>query len=88
MTLLPRLRLHARYPDRRHAWIGLVADAFVVAFRFPNLFRRLFGEGAFNSAFVPIFAKNSKATDPKLPGASPKTRWRALFRTADRYDRR
>src|SRR3954464_1514540 len=25
--------------------------------RFPNLFRRLFGEGAFNSAFVPLFAK-------------------------------
>jgi putative peptidoglycan lipid II flippase len=36
---------------------GPVADAFVVAFRFPNLFRRLFGEGAFNSAFVPLFAK-------------------------------
>ena len=36
---------------------GLVADAFFVAFRFPNLFRRLFGEGAFNSAFVPLFAK-------------------------------
>jgi putative peptidoglycan lipid II flippase len=36
---------------------GWVADAFVVAFRFPNLFRRLFGEGAFNSAFIPIFAK-------------------------------
>jgi putative peptidoglycan lipid II flippase len=36
---------------------GLVADAFVVAFRFPNLFRRWFGEGAFNSAFIPLFAK-------------------------------
>src|SRR5690606_9936098 len=36
---------------------GWVADAFFVAFRFPNLFRRLFGEGAFNSAFVPLFAK-------------------------------
>ena len=36
---------------------GLVADAFVVAFRFPNLFRRWFGEGAFNAAFVPLFAK-------------------------------
>jgi len=36
---------------------GLVADAFFVAFRFPNLFRRLFAEGAFNSAFVPLFAK-------------------------------
>jgi putative peptidoglycan lipid II flippase len=35
---------------------GPVADAFFVAFRFPNLFRRLFGEGAFNAAFVPLFA--------------------------------
>ena len=36
---------------------GPVAQAFVVAFRFPNLFRSLFAEGAFNSAFVPMFAK-------------------------------
>ncbi len=36
---------------------GAVADAFFVAFRLPNLFRRLFGEGAFNAAFVPLFAK-------------------------------
>lgn len=36
---------------------GWVADAFVIAFRFPNLFRRWFGEGAFNAAFVPLFAK-------------------------------
>ena len=35
---------------------GPVADAFFVAFRLPNLFRRLFAEGAFNSAFIPIFA--------------------------------
>lgn len=36
---------------------GAVADAFFVAFKLPNLFRRLFAEGAFNSAFVPMFAK-------------------------------
>lgn len=36
---------------------GAIADAFFVAFRFPNLFRRLFAEGAFNAAFVPLFAK-------------------------------
>lgn len=36
---------------------GPVADAFFVAFRFPNLFRRLFAEGAFNAAFIPLFAK-------------------------------
>ncbi len=40
---------------------GPVADAFVVAFRFPNFFRRLFGEGAFNAAFVPLFAKSMEA---------------------------
>lgn len=35
---------------------GPLADAFFVSFRLPNLFRRLFAEGAFNSAFVPLFA--------------------------------
>lgn len=37
---------------------GPAADAFFAAFRFPNLFRRLFAEGAFNAAFVPLFAKS------------------------------
>ncbi|MDE2383624.1 MAG: murein biosynthesis integral membrane protein MurJ [Alphaproteobacteria bacterium] len=36
---------------------GGVAEAFFVAQRFPNLFRTLFAEGAFNSAFVPLFAR-------------------------------
>lgn len=36
---------------------GPVGDAFVVAFRLPNLFRRLFAEGAFNSAFIPLFGR-------------------------------
>ena len=36
---------------------GPVADVFYVCFRLPNLFRRLFAEGAFNIAFVPLFAK-------------------------------
>ncbi|HJO69940.1 MAG TPA: murein biosynthesis integral membrane protein MurJ [Rhodospirillales bacterium] len=35
---------------------GLWADAWIVAFKLPNLFRRLFAEGAFNAAFVPLFA--------------------------------
>ena len=34
-----------------------VADAFFVAFRIPNFFRRLFAEGAFNQAFVPVLAR-------------------------------
>ena len=36
---------------------GVVADAFFGAFRFPTLFRRLFGEGAINAAIVPLCAK-------------------------------
>jgi len=35
---------------------GEAADAFFVAFRIPNLFRRLFAEGAFNQAFVPVLS--------------------------------
>lgn len=34
-----------------------VADAFFVAFKIPNFFRRLFAEGAFNQAFVPVLAR-------------------------------
>ena len=36
---------------------GMVADAFFIAFKFPNLFRRLLGEGAMNAAFVPLYAR-------------------------------
>ncbi len=35
---------------------SVVADAFFVAFKYPNFFRRLFAEGAFNAAFVPLFS--------------------------------
>ena len=35
---------------------GPIADAFFVAFRIPNTFRRLFSEGTFNAAFVPIYS--------------------------------
>jgi putative peptidoglycan lipid II flippase len=36
---------------------GPLMDAFVAAFRLPNMFRRFFAEGAFNAAFVPMFSK-------------------------------
>ena len=42
---------------------GPVAEAFVVAFSLPNLFRRFFAEGAFNMAFVPMFAKRLEANE-------------------------
>src|SRR5687768_6610020 len=36
---------------------GMAADAFALAFLIPNLFRRLFGEGAFSQGFVPLFSQ-------------------------------
>ncbi|MGR3321183.1 MAG: murein biosynthesis integral membrane protein MurJ [Pseudooceanicola sp.] len=36
---------------------GPLYEAFVVAFRLPNMFRRFFAEGAFNTAFVPMYSK-------------------------------
>src|SRR5215212_9053626 len=47
---------------------GLLTDAFFVAFKIPNLLRRLFAEGAFSQAFVPILAEyknRSPAGDTK-----------------------
>jgi putative peptidoglycan lipid II flippase len=40
---------------------GLLADAFVIAFRLPNHFRAIFGEGAFNSAYVPAYSRALEA---------------------------
>lgn len=57
LTLLSRLLGFVR--DMLMASVlgtGLAADAFFAAFRFPNLFRRLFAEGAFNAAFIPLFS--------------------------------
>lgn len=42
---------------------GPVAQAFLVAFSLPNMFRRFFAEGAFNAAFVPLFSKKLEAGD-------------------------
>ncbi len=42
---------------------GPVAEAFLIAFSLPNLFRRFFAEGAFNMAFVPMFSKKLEGDD-------------------------
>ncbi|MCE3255824.1 MAG: murein biosynthesis integral rane protein MurJ [Rickettsiaceae bacterium] len=39
----------------KYLGVGVLSDAFFAAFKLPNFFRRVFAEGAFNSAFVPIF---------------------------------
>ena len=43
---------------------GPIADAFVVALRIPNHFRAIFGEGAFNNAFVPTYSRLLEITGP------------------------
>src|SRR5690349_18650982 len=43
---------------------GLVASAFTVAFTIPNLFRKLFGEGALSAAFIPLYAQAIKHEHP------------------------
>ena len=42
---------------------GPAAEAFLVAFSLPNMFRRFFAEGAFNMAFVPMFSKKLESGD-------------------------
>ncbi|KIU30289.1 MAG: murein biosynthesis integral membrane protein MurJ [Sphingomonas aquatilis] len=51
----------------RFVGAGFASDAFMIAFRLPNLFRALFAEGAFSAAFIPMFnrkvAEGDKAKD-------------------------
>ncbi|MFD3190450.1 murein biosynthesis integral membrane protein MurJ [Sedimentitalea sp. HM32M-2] len=46
-------------------WLGTgpVAEAFLIAFSLPNMFRRFFAEGAFNTAFIPLFSKKLQNGD-------------------------
>ena len=58
---------------------GPVADAFFVAFKLPNLFRRLFAEGAFNMAFVPLFARRLEADGQRAAHAFAEEALRMLL---------
>ena len=58
MTLLSRILGFVRdFVIARAFGAGIATDAFFVAFRLPNLLRRMFAEGAFSQAFVPILAE-------------------------------
>lgn len=66
MTLLSRILGFVRdFVIARAFGAGAATDAFFVAFRLPNLLRRLFAEGAFSQAFVPILAeyKNKRGAE-------------------------
>src|SRR5256885_4508223 len=59
LTLVSRILGFARdFIIARSFGAGLATDAFFVAFRLPNLLRRLFAEGAFSQAFVPVLAEH------------------------------
>ncbi len=58
---------------------GPVADAFFIAFKFPNVFRRLFAEGAFNAAFVPLFAGKYESDGPESAKAFAEKAFAFLF---------
>jgi putative peptidoglycan lipid II flippase len=58
MTFVSRVLGYARdFFIARIFGAGLATDAFFVAFRIPNLLRRMFAEGAFSQAFVPILSE-------------------------------
>lgn len=66
MTLLSRILGFVRdFVIARVFGAGVLTDAFFVAFKLPNLLRRMFAEGAFAQAFVPILGeyKNTLGTD-------------------------
>jgi putative peptidoglycan lipid II flippase len=66
LTFLSRVLGYARdFFIARLFGAGLATDAFFVAFRIPNLLRRLFAEGAFSQAFVPILAEYRNRQSPE-----------------------
>jgi len=52
---------------------GIVSDAFLLAFTIPNLFRRLFGEGALSAAFIPVFVDTLEQGDREKSNAIAST---------------
>src|SRR6266705_1984957 len=63
LTLVSRILGYVRdFFIARAFGAGLATDAFFVAFRIPNLLRRLFAEGAFSQAFVPVLAEQKNKT--------------------------
>jgi putative peptidoglycan lipid II flippase len=53
----------------RYVGAGMAADAFLIAWRLPNLFRALFAEGAFAAVFVPMFNRKLAEGDIAEPGS-------------------
>lgn len=69
LTLVSRILGMARdMAVARFLGAGLASDAFLIAWRLPNLFRALFAEGAFAAVFVPMFNRTMAQGDQDQPG--------------------
>jgi putative peptidoglycan lipid II flippase len=74
MTLISRITGLVRDIVFAHvigASAGVAADAFYVAFRIPNFFRRIFGEGAFAQAFVPVYVEHQAGATERCKASFP-----------------
>lgn len=79
LTLLSRVTGLARDAALSRIFgVGVAMDAFAFAFMVPNLFRRLFGEGALSSSFLPVYTK----LDAQRPEVARPLAWLVLSRTA------
>ncbi len=79
LTLISRFMGLARdlvLTARLGASATIAADAYYTALAFPNLFRRIFAEGAFSSAFIPAYTKHpgQRPTEAEAD-CSPPTPW-------------
>jgi putative peptidoglycan lipid II flippase len=85
MTMLSRVTgLLREFLIARAFGASVYTDAFFIAFRIPNLLRRLFAEGAFSQAFVPILAeyknqKGSTATKELIDHVTTLLMWALVF---------
>ena len=82
LTLISRFTGLAREIVAGHyLGTGLVASAFTVAFTIPNLFRKLFGEGALSAAFIPLYSQALRREESGAP-RGPDEQSAADFATA------
>lgn len=84
MTLISRILGFCRdVVIARFFGASFAADAFFIAFKIPNLFRRLFAEGAFSQAFIPVLTENKESGGNeaviRLTGATSGTLALVLF---------
>ena len=64
---------------------GIAADAFYVAYRLPNMMRRLFAEGSMTMAFVPVFQKLREEVGDEKAFAMPRSAMVSMGKQPSKY---